>query len=231
MPQPLTNLPQVRSYNLGSNMDSPSRTRPQLSLAAMNVIAEWSQLENFVNGLFVKLLGTNAAQAAAIFASIRNSAGQRDAFTAVASVTLANRPADQDLLRAVLEVCDKASKTRNRIAHWVWGYSAYLPDAVLLADPIMMSAWDSKMSDYVAEVCENPRARIDKPEPDKTKIYAYFQRDFDDSSNAIQRAIHLVGHFSRYLSGGVIAEELPPLANEPEIRPILNRYNRHRETD
>ena len=225
MPQPLRNLPAVNIIAIGSNTDSPSKTRPALALAAMNIVAEWSILEGFINGVFVELLGTNATQAAAIFASIRSPAGQRDAFKAVASVSLPDEES-RDLLLAVLTVCEKASGTRNRIAHWIWGHSPQLPDSVLLADPVAVASWRAALKDYQAA---QPNRTLPLPHLNREKVYAYKQEDFDAASDVIQRSI-ILASLLRFHIGGVVYPEQTPLRDEPEIRPILDRIARDRQT-
>jgi hypothetical protein len=165
----------------------------------MNVVAEWSILESFINGLFVELLGAGATTAAAIFSSIRSQAGQRDAFRAVASVALEDDQDNQDILVAVLEVCDRASRLRNRICHWVWGHSRELPDAVLLGDPTAMTTHRATMLDYTHEVMK-PGSRPPMPEIDERRIYVYREADFVEASQKIQRAIALVASFEGALA-------------------------------
>ena len=102
MPQLLASLGHDVSYQLGNSWDSPSRQRPELALMAMSVVAEWSLLENFVNTLFVSMLGSDAPAGAAIFATIRSQAGQRDAIDAVAGTHITS----EDLRDGVLAALD-----------------------------------------------------------------------------------------------------------------------------
>lgn len=136
MPQPLSSVAPDANVTIGGSQDSPSLHRPALALAAMNVVAEWSLLENAILYLFTRLLGENPTQGAAIFTSIRNQNGKRDAFRAVIPAGCGGDQQKEDLVNAAIAIFEKASKTRNKIAHWVWGYSDDLPDAVLLAKPV-----------------------------------------------------------------------------------------------
>jgi len=230
MPQPLSAIPKATKVTLGNNMDSPSRHRPDLALLAMNVVAEWSLLESFVNGLFVKLLGTNAGAAAAIFSSIRSQAGQRDAFQAVAASALDNDPEKQDLIVAVLEVCNKAAKTRNRVAHWVWGHSDNLPNAVLLADPNAVTTYMAKLVDWAAARERGEKAAY--PDIDRRRVYAYTEQDFTEASQRIQRAMWLVSHVRMAMPPELPgALSLTQLSAEPELQKELDRLRRDRQSD
>ena len=116
----------------------------------MNVIAEWSILENFMSGLFVTMLGANPGPAIAIYSALTSAAAQRDALRAVASNVMS--PDELDVFDAILSLFTSAAKDRNKIAHWIWGYSTDLPDAVLLGDPKAMLAFRTAVLASTTEV-------------------------------------------------------------------------------
>jgi hypothetical protein len=231
MPQPLSSIPSATKITLGLGEGTPSQMRPELAESALNIIVEWSLLESGVNGLFVKLLGTkNTVAAAAIFSSIRSQAGQRDAFQAVAASVLENDQERQDLLVAILEVCNKAAKTRNRIAHWIWGFSANLPDAVLLADPTAITTHEAKANEWIAAPMGSKRGA--HPDIDRRRIYAYTASDFAEALQRIQRARLLVAGVRRVMPPAITdAPALLRLSAEPELRKELDRLSRDRQSD
>src|SRR5438552_3336859 len=55
MPQPLSRVTPGGMTAFGNSNDSPSNHRPELSLLAMSVIAEWAILDSWVSNLFIKL--------------------------------------------------------------------------------------------------------------------------------------------------------------------------------
>lgn len=231
MPQPLSSVNPRANIFIGNNNDSPSKTRPELGLAAMNVIAEWSILESFINGVFVQALGANPTQAAAIFATIRSPQGQRDAFTAAIAVSLPNED-ERNIIYALLDEYERAGKPRNKIAHWTWGHSPDLPDAALLANPVAMSTFQT----YVVKYCDRTAARVPAdgmPLLDPKHIHVYRLADFESASLRIQEAMALASRarlaLARKTDQG--APELLQLSTEPAIRKALDRLNKDRQAD
>lgn len=233
MPQPLSSLKIKRMVSIGSNTDSPARHRPALALSAMNLIAEWSLLEGFINGMFAQLLGANPGPSAAIFATIRSPQGQRDAMRAVVDAALADQ-AERDIIFAMLSVYDAASGLRNRVAHWVWGHAYDLPNAVLLANPTAYADFQSRIASWSLSAREDPMKASPPPALDYRQVFAYEQSDFDEASARIQRAIELVHRVTSTLMtfrlGGLEgAPGLLLLSSEPEIHAELERLNARRE--
>ena len=197
----------------------------------MNVVAEWSLLEGFVNNLFAELTGANGGSGSAIFATIRSQQGQRDAIEAVMQTNLTDQN-EREIVNCALTIYEKASKLRNRICHWIWGYCEQLPDAVLLGDPVAMTAYASAITKYSKSFSGSstlPRF----PDLDRNRIYAYKQQDFDEASERIQKAMWVVARTRNALSytGDQRAEEFRQLSNEPEIRTELERLNKGRRND
>lgn len=232
MPQPLASVAPNASYSLGSNIDSPSRTRPLLALQAMNVVAEWALLEGFVNGMFVQMLESSATSSAAIFSTIRSQQGQRDAIRAVAEANLDDEM--RDIVHAAMSVYERASKTRNRIVHWIWGTCEDIGDGVLLCDPLASATFAAATKEYNEKVASHNLRISDQPNLNLKKVFVYKSEDFSESSQRIQRAIHIVNRTSHIIS---VRDLLPrddqlflQLVNEPEVRQELDRLNRDRQS-
>ncbi len=231
MPQPLTNFSRNLSIFLGNNTDSPSHHRPDLALKAMSVIAEWSILESFMSSLFAALLLGDDGRAAAIFSTIRSQQGQRDAIKAAVDLSALDQN-KRDIISAVFSIYEKASKPRNKIAHWVWGYSPELPDAVLLADPNAMAAFHAKIAAFTRTV-STAKNYEPRPEIDKSRIFAWNAADFETASEKIQRAMDLASQTTLALltSAPLSDPILLQLSNEPDLRAELERLNRDRQND
>lgn len=210
----------------------------------MNVVAEWSILEGFVSTLFVDMLGENPVPALSVYSSIQSTRGQMDALRAVAESILDSE--ECDALEAVLSTYKRASADRNRIAHWVWGHSRELPDAVLLCEPKAYAAHRAAVNEYTAKVIASAGRRPHEersPFPDISRdvILVYRANDFDSASQQIHGAIRLVAAFSGYMHtkrtqrtmGGTLdgraAEERQQLFAEPEVREHLDRLAERRK--
>jgi hypothetical protein len=133
MPKPLSQVKHSGTIYIGNNKDHPSKHRPELALLAMKVISAWSIMESFLSGVFVQMLGANPAPAVAMFNALTSTAAQNASLRAIAQTSLSKR--NQELFEAIQIAVSKLAKHRNIIAHWVWGHTSSLPDAVLLCNP------------------------------------------------------------------------------------------------
>jgi hypothetical protein len=77
---------------------------------------------------------------------------------------LKDRDAELQVLRAILAIAKTNEKDRNKLAHWTWGDSPNLADAVLLVDP---------------------RTTLD--EIDRSDVYVYRAQDFTAITQANDR--------------------------------------------
>ncbi len=190
MPQPLSKVKPDASVNIGNNSDNPSDHRPQLSLLAMKVIAEWSILESFNNALFVKLLGANPAPGAAMYSSLSGGNAKRDALNAVAQVALTEE--ELEIFNAIIWLYQSAIKERNKVAHWVWGNSPNLLDAVLLCDPNILMEYQLKLEKFTRKIRDDHRHKLEMPEFPKDKIFVFYALDFTRMSENIQKLMELL---------------------------------------
>jgi hypothetical protein len=212
------------------NHGSPSEHRPELALAAIDVLSDWSDLETEIGALFVGLLGANTVQSAAIFATIRSQQGQRDAMAAVASKAL---PIEQerDVIFAVLRVYENSSGLRNRIAHWRWGYVDELPEAITLTDPAAVAEYHARSAEKYREFSRLQSGGY-MVSTDATRVWVYEKRDFEEARAKIQRATELTqktSHCLRYEIKPTGCPSLLRLSSEPEIRAELARLNKRRK--
>lgn len=243
MPQPVSSLGRKIGIHIGNNVDSPSVHRPNLALAAMNVVAEWSILESFFSDLFMQMLGANPRPAAAMYYALSGEASKKAALRAIAQTVLSME--EQDVFEAILSLFTSVAKDRNKIAHWIWGYSSDLPDAVLLWDPAAKANWDIAYHEYQhaserfvrdGREGKQPDSATD-PTPPKFStdgIYIFRARDFSDISSRVQRLMGFVTSFRFVLmrshpvneDGEVFAQ----LSSEPEVRAFLDRLDQRRKT-
>lgn len=245
MPQLLSSLGKQVQISIANNTDSPSYHRPQLALAAMNVIAEWSILESFLMSLFVQMLGDNPRPAAAIFASLTSDSARRAALRALAHVALDGDQQKKDIFEAILNAIKIAGKHRNKIAHWVWGFSKDLPDAVLLMKPedkVEQNVADLEhravMDKYYENVLANMLQKKKPPEHPGLSdqgIYIFEKKDFSEASRLIQRAMFLTVEFRFMLMPRHPINEndklLKRLLAEPEIRTHLALQEKRRKNN
>ena len=201
MPQPLSRVLPNAGIILGNAGDRPLARHPELAVLAIEAIASWSNVEAFMLRLFMQLLGGNESLAASVFLVLENQASKTAAISAAAATALRERPAELNVLRAILSITKTNEKDRNKLAHWTWGDSPNIPDAVLLV---------------------NPRASLG--ELDRSEIYVYKAQDFQSIVRANDRLCGFGLSFNFILRGHVANQNghlLAELEAEPEIHERL----------
>jgi hypothetical protein len=173
----------------------------------MEAVASWSKVESFLLQLFVQLLGGNGALAAEVFLSLQGQAAKSAAIRAAATSVLRERQQELKILNAILAIAATNEKDRNKLAHWTWGDSPSLPDALLLVDP---------------------RVFI-QDEIDRSSVYVYVAHDFEriiqanDSLCGYGLLLTFVLQDRPELNDG---RTLDALAAKPEIAQALSRLER-----
>lgn len=134
MPNPLSRIPGSWGHiELGEVGTGTLASRPALALAAMECIATWSHVENFMFDFYADLAGGVKSDAAAIYFAISGAGPKQEI-----ARTLAKRrldPPNLELFGALTKLAKSGQKERDRLAHWIWGTASGLPNALLLADP------------------------------------------------------------------------------------------------
>jgi hypothetical protein len=108
-----------------------------------------------------------------------------------------------DLLQAILRVAKIGQSGRDKLAHWIWGYSPQIPDAFLLANP----------RDTVSGITNET-------------VYVYKQRDFDDIIKLNDRLCGYGLQFLFILRKHVANEDdalYHELCAEPDLQDKLSR--------
>ena len=135
MPQPLSRVSSTASIALGNAGDRPLAKHPDLALLALEAIASWSNVESFMLHLFIELFGGQGSLAADVFLALDGQAAKSAAIASAANSVLSSRPDELKVLQAIMAIAKTNEKDRNKLAHWTWGESPDLPDALLLVDP------------------------------------------------------------------------------------------------
>lgn len=226
MPQPLSRVRSDANVVLCNVGQYPLEDRPELLPLAMRVVSSWATLEHIVAGAFVSMLGSKAEPAVAIYLSLTSTNQQRTSIRAAAKSTLSDDYAD--LLEVLLGLFHTAGKNRNKIAHYGWGTSPEIEDAVLLAEPKALVEYNLQ----VKQVIDDSRRGGDRelPEIPTDKIYVYRSGDFEEAITQIENLSRYFVQFSQMLSiQRHRADEIyDQLSREPEIQAGLDRLRRRR---
>jgi hypothetical protein len=195
-------------------------------------------MEQFLMTAFLQLLGANPRPAAAIYASLNSDNVKKEAFRAVAKAVLT--PEEQDFLEAIFWMQGTCSKDRSKIAHWGWGYSPQLPDAILLVDPEdaaqnhitnveKMSAFRTKM---LGALLGEKEVKPEMPNLSVEGIYVFVEKDFLQAIEHIQKLTEYVVGFTLIVQKNPLNKDgrlLARLSAEPEVRAFLDRLSARRK--
>ncbi len=201
MPEQLSRVAPEAGVMIGNAGDRPLSRHPDLAVLAMEALASWSNVEAFLLRLFVELFGGQGALAADVFLSLQTQSAKSAAIETAAARVLENRPEELRVLRAILGIAKTNEKERNKLAHWTWGESKQIPDALLLVDP-------RSVDDHL----------------DRSNIYVYRAQDFQSIIRANDRLCGFGLTFTFILIGHVANDEgrlLRELVAEPDIQARL----------
>jgi hypothetical protein len=197
MPQPLSRVQPDASVSIGNVGDRPLSRHPELAILVAEAISSWANVESFMFKLFIDLFGGNNSLAANVYLSLENQAAKNAAITAAAKTVMGVDSTEFALFKAILAIVKANGKSRNKLAHWTWGDSPNINDAVLLIDP-----------------------RTTLGDIDKSNIYVYKRHDFESIISANDKVCGFGLQFKFILNGHVAnrdGELLKKLMVEPEI--------------
>jgi hypothetical protein len=153
--------------------------RPEVAMWMAQCIAVWSWVETQMSRMFATLSGINVEAGVELYNSFGGASLKVNAFKVLARARLS--PDDYKILDALLKVVDSHEKTRNKIAHWYWGYSEQIDDGLVLIDPKHILIQTARMADI-----QNAGARLtaDDMRYPLDKIYVYRTSDLKHDADS-----------------------------------------------
>lgn len=201
MPHPISRVNPNANIVIGNAGDRPLQRHPDLAVLAIEAIASWSNVEGFLLNMFIELFGGNESVAANIYLSLENQSAKNAAINAAAEIQLKEKPEEYAVFKAIMSIAKTNEKSRNKLAHWTWGDSSNIDDAVLLI---------------------NPKSLINGL--DKSDVFVYKEQDFASIIEANDRLCGYGLEFNFILKNHVANREgalLLKLQNTPEIQERL----------
>lgn len=201
MPQPLSKVSSEANVIMCNAGDRPLKHNPTLGLLAMESIISWANVEQFMLNTYLDMMGGPKELAATAYLSLEIQSAKISVINAISREILTDEM--QALLAAILKIAKSAQKSRDKLAHHIWGYSPEIPDGFLLVHP----------KDFLAD-------RLDRD-----AIYVWKQADFESVIRLNDRLCDFGATFSQifhpppWTSADALYREL---CAEPEIRERLS---------
>jgi hypothetical protein len=219
--QPLSRVNPNCATEWGSN--SVMLKRPKVGARIAQYIAEWSEIESLLGLFLAMLLHANQKAVLAIYSGLENRAAQLRMITSAAQAVL---PQDHfDVVEVLMKIDIRPSmRYRDKLAHWCWGYSDQLQDALLLREPADKLA---NMTDFVNLQQQRDRVSRDIPINFDT-IYVVTESDLDRAliqlADVQHRLLTVHGSIWERNPPEVRIELLRQLSTTPPVQTFLERH-------
>lgn len=224
MPHPLSRVKPDAEISIGKFNDFPIMRHQHLAVMAAAVISTWSNVELHMLDTYVNLSGGSDELAAAIFLSLESHSAKSSAINTLALAKLDHKM--QELLRAIQAVTKSHQGQRDKIAHWVWGDSPSLPDAILLIDPRQLVKASTNINKILDAQIRGDEVVL--PEIDRSKVFVYKMPDFIAAAENNCRVATYWIKFESIMYGRITdarGERYAELCSQPEIADRVRRQD------
>jgi hypothetical protein len=194
--------------------------RPNLAAKVARCVAQWGEFLGI-------LLHANQAAALAMYSALENRAAQQRIISAAAKASV---PSDHfDVISSFLStILRPAMKERDKLAHWLWGYSDDLPDALLLAEP------PSSIESLMRAITTQPGMERAAVEADYARVFVIRDPDLDGIiTRSVDAKFYLRVAMSSVWDHNTPQERaqyLQQLASVPLVRSALDRLAANRNS-
>ena len=133
MPHPVSSAAPGAGITINSDSAIEAfRRHPNLAILVAQAISTWSLVEYSMMDLFTELAGGSKDKAGAIYLALEIQSAKAAAVSALLNDLAIDR---REVFYCINEIKRTRQKDRDKLAHWIWGYSTHIPDALLLCNP------------------------------------------------------------------------------------------------
>lgn len=197
-PQPIDRVKLGAEYRL--HFDSLDH-RSEVAQAMAECIAKWSGVELNLGFFFTSLLHINEQQGAELYASLESSNAKKQAIRALCVSSLNDRSID--LVVRLQRYITSQQKVRDKLGHWIIGYSDDIPDALILTDPKVIWPVAGGSSQDFREAFRDrnrkPMSRIASRPVPRDGVYVYKRVDIQADTRAFVELAALILKFTSFV--------------------------------
>ncbi len=201
-------------------------SRPEIGLAAMRVIALWSEIEAMQAAIFTSVLGVSEEAAVEIYSSQNTYTAKLRILSALTEKRL--NSGLNELLAILNKLASSSAKERNKFAHRIWATTMEgINDALLLVDPAARTEYEFREMIWDREQ-NDPGTRELKPiKPEK--VWVYELRDIEHIEEQMMLVRSFYVQFNLALrSSGTGLNWIKKLLTEPQIQEERKRRKQKR---
>jgi hypothetical protein len=220
-PQPLSKMKAV-NHIFGTD---GLAVRPEQATLVARAIAGWAVTETHLGHIFGFLIGASKPATMSMYAAMRSFDVQRTLLQTAAQELL--RPRYADMLFAVLIVLGRAATVRHQFAHWIWGSSQDIPDALLLAEP--KTFWHMRVERirYWRRIKDvDGTVLLNEPGIDRSTVMVYRTKDLLEVCERMELSYRYAEALYQMISSKTARRRTiyDRLCDVPEIATALQRY-------
>lgn len=165
------------------------RGRPEFAERVAEAIASWAQVEAGLGAVLASLLDVSQGPAITLFREMNDFRARIRTIQRLAREKLTEN--ENEIMNAAFTVVKGIGQKRHDFAHNIWGFTDLLPDAILLADPIVVSKPTFTMKSLMERLKKEEEVKY-IPILDYHLIYVYKIKDLEDICQSMQLANFIV---------------------------------------
>ncbi|MGQ0429135.1 MAG: hypothetical protein ACT4UQ_04300 [Gammaproteobacteria bacterium] len=203
MPNPLHKVNRKASANIAIGAITE---RPDLALHVADVISTWAHCDSMLVAMLARFLKVDAAWVVnQMLEALTSSDARRAAIAGAAKAAL--KPKEYAVYEKVMKQIAPSRNTRHVFAHWLWGVSPEIPDALLLMDPADFTRAQLTIAETIRRIRNFKKDAPKEPRPDegyenKNAIMVWKRKELEKAAKDAHDAYEAISRLYRYLDDG-----------------------------